>query len=128
MTCLSTPSDSAPPNRPPQCPSSGFASFPRLPPTPPRTPQCEPPLAPSVRQTPATRRSSALGSLVAPVSSAACSPHAGYGMSDKDHADSPTLQPSSTNYRGCGSGDDADRKSTRLNSSHVKISYAVFCL
>src|SRR5215475_14919661 len=28
---------------------------------------------------------------------------------------------------GCGSG-LADRKSTRLNSSHVKISYAVFCL
>src|SRR5690606_41480597 len=26
----------------------------------------------------------------------------------------------------CGSG--SDRKSTRLNSSHVKISYAVFCL
>src|SRR5690606_41566138 len=26
---------------------------------------------------------------------------------------------------GCGLG---DRKSTRLNSSHVKISYAVFCL
>src|SRR5690606_41688595 len=25
-------------------------------------------------------------------------------------------------------GDLADRKSTRLNSSHVKISYAVFCL
>src|SRR5690606_6703358 len=25
-------------------------------------------------------------------------------------------------------GRDADRKSTRLNSSHVKISYAVFCL
>src|SRR5436309_12544373 len=24
--------------------------------------------------------------------------------------------------------DGADRKSTRLNSSHVKISYAVFCL
>src|SRR5690606_42070410 len=24
--------------------------------------------------------------------------------------------------------DDPDRKSTRLNSSHVKISYAVFCL
>src|SRR5690606_40309641 len=24
--------------------------------------------------------------------------------------------------------DDGDRKSTRLNSSHVKISYAVFCL
>src|SRR5690606_41598556 len=26
------------------------------------------------------------------------------------------------------SGDGTDRKSTRLNSSHVKISYAVFCL
>src|SRR5690606_39620785 len=26
------------------------------------------------------------------------------------------------------SGGRADRKSTRLNSSHVKISYAVFCL
>src|SRR5256886_11063540 len=25
-------------------------------------------------------------------------------------------------------GDDADRKSTRLNSSHSQISYAVFCL
>src|SRR3712207_8458105 len=32
---------------------------------------------------------------------------------------------------GRGSGDDAlagDRKSTRLNSSHANISYAVFCL
>src|SRR3712207_8653738 len=27
-----------------------------------------------------------------------------------------------------GSGDPADRKSTRLNSSHANISYAVFCL
>src|SRR5690606_40683055 len=27
-----------------------------------------------------------------------------------------------------GRGDLPDRKSTRLNSSHVKISYAVFCL
>src|SRR5690349_23326081 len=25
-------------------------------------------------------------------------------------------------------GEDIDRKSTRLNSSHVEISYAVFCL
>src|SRR3712207_7420669 len=25
-------------------------------------------------------------------------------------------------------GEDADRKSTRLNSSHANISYAVFCL
>src|SRR5207302_10375353 len=27
-----------------------------------------------------------------------------------------------------GMGGEGDRKSTRLNSSHVKISYAVFCL
>src|SRR5207302_9397302 len=27
-----------------------------------------------------------------------------------------------------GRGSEEDRKSTRLNSSHVKISYAVFCL
>src|SRR5690606_40110230 len=27
-----------------------------------------------------------------------------------------------------GEDEDQDRKSTRLNSSHVKISYAVFCL
>src|SRR5438874_13839139 len=27
-----------------------------------------------------------------------------------------------------GHGADGDRKSTRLNSSHVEISYAVFCL
>src|SRR5436309_10421228 len=29
---------------------------------------------------------------------------------------------------GAHHGPGADRKSTRLNSSHVKISYAVFCL
>src|SRR5689334_24143501 len=28
----------------------------------------------------------------------------------------------------CGSGMNTDRKSTRLNSSHSSISYAVFCL
>src|SRR5207249_6879728 len=28
----------------------------------------------------------------------------------------------------CGAGLPIDRKSTRLNSSHVSISYAVFCL
>src|SRR3712207_8835293 len=27
-----------------------------------------------------------------------------------------------------GGGEDEDRKSTRLNSSHANISYAVFCL
>src|SRR3712207_7601888 len=29
---------------------------------------------------------------------------------------------------GGGGGDFSDRKSTRLNSSHANISYAVFCL
>src|SRR5688572_31726829 len=29
---------------------------------------------------------------------------------------------------GLDNGNDADRKSTRLNSSHSQISYAVFCL
>src|SRR5690606_41767887 len=36
-----------------------------------------------------------------------------------------------THAAGCGAGIyllQPDRKSTRLNSSHVKISYAVFCL
>src|SRR5690606_33375611 len=32
------------------------------------------------------------------------------------------------NARLAGYAEGADRKSTRLNSSHVKISYAVFCL
>src|SRR5699024_12098248 len=33
-----------------------------------------------------------------------------------------------TNPDGIGIGELVDRKSTRLNSSHVSISYAVFCL
>src|SRR6266498_4752958 len=33
-----------------------------------------------------------------------------------------------TQVRRIGAGLEADRKSTRLNSSHVRISYAVFCL
>src|SRR3712207_7462303 len=31
-------------------------------------------------------------------------------------------------HPGIGGGVDPDRKSTRLNSSHANISYAVFCL
>src|SRR2546427_3663787 len=51
---------------------------------------------------------------------------------------SPTLERwtpigAASSGRGPGSGphdgsQDADRKSTRLNSSHSQISYAVFCL
>src|SRR5688572_31903886 len=33
-----------------------------------------------------------------------------------------------TNLRAAVGGSDEDRKSTRLNSSHSQISYAVFCL
>src|SRR5690606_41643811 len=36
-----------------------------------------------------------------------------------------SVRPHERSSDGCGS---IDRKSTRLNSSHVKISYAVFCL
>src|SRR5437660_4129697 len=39
-------------------------------------------------------------------------------------ADGRTVRSSSVRRRS----DDKDRKSTRLNSSHVAISYAVFCL
>src|SRR5215813_3858708 len=33
-----------------------------------------------------------------------------------------------TRWNSAGSASPGDRKSTRLNSSHVRISYAVFCL
>src|SRR6266699_5940582 len=42
-----------------------------------------------------------------------------------------SLQPhrhSSSSSPGCARRGRRDRKSTRLNSSHVRISYAVFCL
>src|SRR5437660_8628174 len=41
------------------------------------------------------------------------------------------IAPTSSNWRSAGIHSGAmseDRKSTRLNSSHVAISYAVFCL
>src|SRR5207302_5258797 len=37
-------------------------------------------------------------------------------------------KPDSASSHGSQRGTHSDRKSTRLNSSHVKISYAVFCL
>src|SRR5699024_12651941 len=46
----------------------------------------------------------------------------------------PSMSPSSPSVpdpsmlSGFGTEGDEDRKSTRLNSSHVSISYAVFCL
>src|SRR5690606_39341675 len=40
----------------------------------------------------------------------------------------PPRQASTTPARSAARAPERDRKSTRLNSSHVKISYAVFCL
>src|SRR5690625_3805412 len=37
-------------------------------------------------------------------------------------------QAKTVTHRGCEQERESDRKSTRLNSSHVAISYAVFCL
>src|SRR3712207_7541266 len=43
--------------------------------------------------------------------------------------DSLLLQPDGGSIHGLATCDEArDRKSTRLNSSHANISYAVFCL
>src|SRR3989475_4235685 len=47
---------------------------------------------------------------------------AAMGWSDKMVADVDAV------LRGVGDLHDGDRKSTRLNSSHSQISYAVFCL
>src|SRR3712207_7814172 len=43
-------------------------------------------------------------------------------------AGEPVPGPASWVGRGGDEGDPADRKSTRLNSSHANISYAGFCL
>src|SRR2546430_13355653 len=40
----------------------------------------------------------------------------------------PQFVPRTENRAGTVLGDPLDRKSTRLNSSHSQISYAVFCL
>src|SRR5699024_11532580 len=60
-----------------------------------------------------------------------------HSLSDKNGAESgprassftkTTISCSFWNARSIKSKADSDRKSTRLNSSHVSISYAVFCL
>src|SRR5690625_5677718 len=45
----------------------------------------------------------------------------GEGTEDTDETSTAAADPSQQQFEG-------DRKSTRLNSSHVAISYAVFCL
>src|SRR5690606_40071188 len=57
-------------------------------------------------------------------------------LGDQHHGDHDALAHAARNLvriklcdaLGIGRHGPADRKSTRLNSSHVKISYAVFCL
>src|SRR3712207_8366067 len=48
---------------------------------------------------------------------------------DRGRGSAPShLLPSPSAIRGCVGRKSRDRKSTRLNSSHANISYAVFCL
>src|SRR5690606_21663268 len=47
---------------------------------------------------------------------------------DRLHPRGSALCSFAINLSGASIEDQGDRKSTRLNSSHVKISYAVFCL
>src|SRR5690606_41950456 len=48
--------------------------------------------------------------------------------SDSDSDSSTSTAPTTTHAVPTTTSTPTDRKSTRLNSSHVKISYAVFCL
>src|SRR5688572_32201337 len=60
-----------------------------------------------------------------------CSRTEGHEIDSRGERQSTRLngegRPSNTPVRDTGSTDE-DRKSTRLNSSHSQISYAVFCL
>src|SRR3712207_8331885 len=47
---------------------------------------------------------------------------------ETDDAPSPAPSPTPTPSPSAGGDSTPDRKSTRLNSSHANISYAVFCL
>src|SRR5256885_11012739 len=48
--------------------------------------------------------------------------------SSNDHNSTPLLLSSPLSHRHKNESNLLDRKSTRLNSSHLVISYAVFCL
>src|SRR5690606_42105458 len=53
------------------------------------------------------------------------------GVGGRQHGEEDMYLPTRTGYRTSvlnACRHQGDRKSTRLNSSHVKISYAVFCL
>src|SRR5690606_42153970 len=80
----------------------------------------DPPYLPSF---PPRRSSDLLLALAAGALAAGCVRVHVHG--DPDHAMTLLLRVATYN---ASLYDDEDRKSTRLNSSHVKISYAVFCL
>src|SRR5437868_14950263 len=61
-----------------------------------------------------------------PISSAAV--RSGSARRDRARADGSRLSPRPSRRTARPTRTDRDRKSTRLNSSHVSISYAVFCL
>src|SRR2546430_11348120 len=61
------------------------------------------------------------GGRMAGLSGVGCSQHRARGVD-------PLLALRRYLVRGFAISDDLDRKSTRLNSSHSQISYAVFCL
>src|SRR5438094_2944181 len=48
--------------------------------------------------------------------------------SKRQNSEPPSLEFVTRTYSGLSSSTSRDRKSTRLNSSHRTISYAVFCL
>src|SRR3712207_7055916 len=50
------------------------------------------------------------------------------GRDQRRHAVAAAARPDALGAKVLEPPDDLDRKSTRLNSSHANISYAVFCL
>src|SRR5690625_6718047 len=81
-----------------------------------------PQLRASMTWTPSTARSSRLSAEDPAVSAAPHRPQEAAMTQPDDYEVDPTQEPARTPHP------DPDRKSTRLNSSHVAISYAVFCL
>src|SRR5690606_42027697 len=75
-----------------------------------------------------TRRSSDLAPVPSPTSSSApCRRSSSASRAPRPCGTWPTAPTRTTCGTSCWRS-SRDRKSTRLNSSHVKISYAVFCL
>src|SRR3712207_9515241 len=54
--------------------------------------------------------------------------HAGFPCAFDEFSRMPAYAPQKINLHARDLTPDLDRKSTRLNSSHANISYAVFCL